>query len=143
MKYLKKFEFANKQFREVDLQKLLDMYFVFDKNGNWNNICDKFKKVLEPMLLDKEVKFLRMIHPIDGEPIYSEFGRVKSIRLKIKNNSMDLILNLYDDKDEYSIDLEILGIDDNKPQFVKIYNSEKTDLEYQIELANNIDKFNV
>lgn len=136
MKYLENFEnnfFPKKQFRVINLQLLLVDYSEFDKTANWHNICEKFKQVLEPMLIDKEVSFLE-----NNQSIY---GRVKNIRVVI-NDNLNIILKFYGI--EISIIIKLgLWSDLDKKIFIKIYNSNQTNIEKQIELNKNMKKYNL
>lgn len=137
MKYLENFEnnfFPKKQFREINLQLLLVDYFEFDKTTNWHNICFRFKQILDQILIDKEVSFL--------ENNQTTYGRVKNIRVIIKDK-LNIILDLYG-TDEISIIIKLgLWSDLDKKIFIKIYNSNQTNLEKQIELNKNMKIYNL
>jgi len=144
MKYLKYFE-SERQFREVDLQEIWDNVHTYSNdiiNGrvymdNW--FCDK---ILEPLLLDKEIEFKRAIHPADKEVIYGHAGRVKSVRLQVYEGIKSVIVSLYsNNKFEYI--LGPIGNAKNKPLIIKIYDSEPLEIENKLDLLKNADKYNL
>lgn len=164
MKYLKYFE-SEHQFREVDLQLLWDdlnyyQFELFDKPKHTDYFF--YNQILKPLLLDKEIEFLRAVHPYDKEVTYGDSGKVKEIKVIDTHkfgNLKKIIVNLYPKKEKYprvrardTASWIIAEIDSTvyfpkkkikKPIIIKIYNSELLEIENKLELLKNKNKYNL
>lgn len=169
MKYLRFFESigiigTSNQFREVDLQLLWDdlNYYQFKLFDKQKHIDFYFHKLLEQLLLNKEIEFIRSIHPYDKEVSFGESGRVKEI--DIVDNPIEktkkIIGNLYEvrysrhgiyqteDTEAWilaKIDSSVNYPDKKvkKPIIIKIYDSDLSDIEKQIDLLKMTEKYNI
>jgi len=159
MKFLKHFE-SEKQFREVDLTELFNNYIkykymskenylklkdpdVYFWNSEYNRISKDFNdNVLNPLLLNREIEFLRAVHPYDDEVIYGSSGRVKDIRIDKEYSMIYYIVYLYDEKNAFYL-LKIPRFNRPEPTIVKIYNSESISIEDEITLYINAEKYNL
>ena len=149
MKFLKLFEQYKKPYREVDIQKLWNcinnrefMKLYFDEYKEIFNL-DKifFRELLEKMLLDKEIAFHRVVHPIDDEIHFVFEGRVKDIWIKD-----DPVVALYDHKQPYILAKIYNNPEIKNEQIVRIYNSEITEIEQNfedIEIRLNAKNYNL
>lgn len=169
MKYLRFFESVgiietNNQFREVDLQLLWDdlNHYQFKLFDSHKHIDSYFSKLLEQLLLNKEIEFLRSIHPYDKEVSYGESGKVKEIDIADNpiKETKEIIGSLYEIKYSrsgkyYVEDTEawiLAKIDSSvnypnrkvkKPIIIKIYDSDLSDIEKQIDLLKMTEKYNI
>ena len=162
MKYIKYFESEN-QFREIDLQLLWD-----DINKYHTKLFDRpvhthmyFYSRLKQLLLDKEIEFNRVVNRFDNEVLYNFNGKVKEVKYDTKDDIYKtIVVELYKDKGKYpqyrnrDNDAYVLGTIDNhmfnkkdqqnkKPLIVKIYNSDKIEIEEKIDLLKIEDSYNL
>lgn len=137
MKYIKYFEYK-KQYREVDISKLWEFINDIDNMrmyySEFGYIVDVdspkvfFQEVLKSMLTDKEIEFNRVVNPIDSEVSYSFCGRVKDVFIWLG----ELHVQLYEDSSNI-YNLGKISAGQMKETIVRIYNSEITKLEQNIE----------
>ena len=155
-----------KPYREVDLQML------WDDHKFWHEIKDSglftpdphsqtplapkvyFQDIIEPLLLNKEIEFGRAEHPYDEEIVnYGFYGRVKELSYNIhySGGKMKIIVNLYDDNKVDLCAYTLTNIDlhknfsssSGKPKIIKIYNSEELEIEKELNLLRNANKYNL
>ena len=156
MRYIKTYEFEKRQFREVDLQQLFtDMYELapyifpdsFDENFDpkHSNNADFFvpyflESIIKKMIIDKEIEFVKVRHPhFDDEEKYQNAGRVKDVIIIPESTHYIALLELYGDNVRYKIDLFGPIFQFKRPKIIKIYNSEKTKMETEIENFRKLD----
>ena len=151
MKFLKYFEFEKKQFREIDLAEFFINYSKYkyklvppfnSDEKYWMISIDFNKNILFPLLIDKEIEFLRAIHPYDDEVIYGFSGRVKNIRIIKESDCVSYIVDLYESTKALYL-FKIPLYKKLEPCFIKIYNSEPMSIENEIEMFLNVEKYNL
>ena len=142
MKFLKYFEGYKKNFREVDLAKIWNcvndtdfMRIYYDEfDDDWLSPKKFLEKMLQIMLVDKEIEFRRAVHPIDGEISYAFGCRVKSVRIPDS-----IIIESYESDTTYVLAHFYAGKMSNVDQamkgkqIIKIYNSKITEIEQKLE----------
>jgi len=166
MNFIKTYEENNyrRPFRKLDVQELYsdflncalenerDFDFVtnltnYELTTNFNGVSvidDYFiKKVLSPIVLNKEVEI-----PMDKIYIesYEFIGRIKLIRKDLAASSYGALwicCSVFDaDRDSAGYHLaKRLSLQEGKPQIIKIYNSEETEMEKKINFLKNTKKF--
>lgn len=142
MKFLKYFE-SKKKSRLVDIASLYNDFIIYRKQlfEPTINLSDKFHKIiLEPILLNKDVEFHRVKNKIDGDVTYGFSGKITAVEIKREGYIMQILVKLYDKPSYYILVKNLLGLE---PIIVKIYNSEKTEIEKKIELLKDTEKYNL
>ena len=165
MKYLKYYEYTiedePQNFREVDLQLLWDdlnyyQFKLFDKPKHIDNFY--LHQILIPLLLNKNVEFLRSIHHYDKEISYGMNGKIENINISDGLEQFDkfksILANLENDPNTWilaKIDGSGIKFDpskniirkDKKPAIIKIYNSEPLEIEDKILSLKSSEKYNL
>lgn len=138
---------SERQFREVDLQLLWNdlvkyQLYLFDSP---THIDAAFESIISKLIQDKEISFHRAKHPYDDEITYAYTGRVKNIRVDIKNRYQDkkIIITLYGSTEMYILTTIHLSFYHEQNSIVKIYNSEELEIEKKIELVKSTTKYNL
>ena len=169
MKHLKYFE-NEKQFREINLKDLWNDYMKYKKEiikndanlktsnfstlNNWNvgtSYIDIFKNILlEPILKNKEIHFQKATNKFYGDTMYSSYGRVKNIiveqqRDRYGNFEILICVEIFDGNIAYILSRfkENDGTPGTEKDVVKIYDSQITRIEDEINLLKNTDKYNL
>jgi hypothetical protein len=158
-----------KQFREVNLKDLWNDYVKYYKELTNNNILNTtnlsninswdMKKsyfnnmILTTILENKEVSFNKSTTKYygygDDDVSYSVNGRVEKIIIEYRNiyghDIIIIIAKLFDEKSGYIMS-KFNKYDDTpgtEKDVVKIYNSQITRIEYEINMLKNKDKYNL
>jgi hypothetical protein len=158
-----------KQFREVNLKDLWNDYVKYYKELTNNNILNTtnfsninswdMKKsyfnnmILTTILKNKEVSFNKSTTKYygygDDDVSYSVNGRVEKIIIEYRNiyghDIIIIIAKLFDEKSGYIMS-KFNKYDDTpgtEKDVVKIYNSQITRIEYEINMLKNKDKYNL
>ena len=131
MKFLKYFE-SEEQYREVDLQQLYYDYVKYKTNEDhiWIIVKNFKKDVLIPLLMDKDVK-------INGK-CEDNYLYVRNVNINFNENDIDININYYN---LLTIQRVISTI--NIPMIIRIYNSEETEFEKEIDRLKFTDKYNL
>lgn len=128
MKFLKYFE-SEEQYREVDLQQLYDDYVKYKTNEEhiWV-ITKRFEEdVLDPLLDDKRIQY------------FDSYFFVRDITLNFDGENVYVHLNYY-----YTYTIQrIISYREKIPMSIKIYDSEETEFEKEIDLLKNTEKYNL
>jgi hypothetical protein len=156
MKYLKLFE-SERSFREIDLQQLYDDLIkyggrLFSKPVHLDVYFDK--RVLNPLFVDKDIEFRRIVNPIDQEVSYSYKGKVSKIDMYDESNLKTITVNLYKNENfrNFSEDLKYILAKIyfserlKKPQIIKIYDCGIIPFEEnleQLKMEDDAERYNL
>jgi len=131
-------EFAKYDVRELDLNDLGSNILLNRKQLNINFVLfyDLYSKLLNQILKGKLVEFQRVKNPIDGEISYNEKGILEWIK---PTPDDEYLLKIKDDPNQYWLSNKSSGF----YPMVKVYNSPKIDIEEQIDMIIQTNKYNI